>query len=78
MLGLILFTLYTAALGDICRKHCVSFHAYVDDQQIYLSIQEMREGSRQQCMDRIQNSIHGMHWLIMFISDVISCDKTGV
>ena len=37
VLGLILFSLFVSPIGNICRKHNIQFHNYVDDNQNYIT-----------------------------------------
>ena len=37
VLGLILYSMYTAAIADVVNCDCVRFHFYADDKQIYMS-----------------------------------------
>ena len=63
-LGLFLFTLYIAPLGDICRGHNVHFHSYADDQQNYLVFRPSVEGSKEKCRETLQNCIHDIkRWM---------------
>ena len=55
-LGPILFNLYIAPIGDICKKHEVSYRGYADDQQEYLSFQPI-PGCQEQCLNQLQGCI---------------------
>ena len=57
VLGLILFTIYTVPIGDICRKHQVAFHLYADDTQIYLSFRPSIPSSKHECFAKIEKCI---------------------
>ena len=56
-LGPILFTLYQAPLGSICKKHGVTYHLYAGAQQIYPSFKPMKKGSWEECISRIETCI---------------------
>ena len=45
--------LFTSPLGDICRKHDVSFQSYADDQQIYLSFSPSQPGGKDKCLQSL-------------------------
>ena len=42
--GPILYLLYTAPLADVIKGHNMSYHFYVDDSQIYLTVKPLRPG----------------------------------
>ena len=57
VLGLILFTIYTVLIGNICRKRQVAFHLYADDTQIYLSFRPSIPSSKHECIAKIEKCI---------------------
>ena len=56
MLGPIVFSLYIASLGDICKRHGISYHGYADDQQEYISFKSI-PGSQEQCLNQLQGCV---------------------
>jgi hypothetical protein len=73
VLGPLLFTLYTASLGRVLRHHCVRFHFYADDTQVWLPFRPEKIADvlaiMQQCLLDIQKWM-SYHKLKM------NCNKT--
>ena len=66
ILGPILFNLFVAPLGEICRGMGVSFHGYADDTQNYLSFRPMPGSLNNQteCIEKLEKCIDAVrHWM---------------
>ena len=66
ILGPILFNLFVAPLGKLCRAKGVSFQGYADDTQNYLSFQPMPGSLNNQteCIEKLEECIDAVrHWM---------------
>ena len=64
VLGPILFTIYTAPIGDICRKNQIKFHLYANNTQIYLSFKPSIPNYKSDCTIRIDKCINEINiWM---------------
>ncbi|KAK3744261.1 hypothetical protein QZH41_007431 [Actinostola sp. cb2023] len=65
VLGPILFTMYISPIGDLVRRHNISYHMYADDTQLYLSFRsqdqaslDVAKSSMEQCFNAIKKWMH--------------------
>ena len=78
VLGPILFTLFTAPLGEVCRKHGINFQSYADDQQNYLSFKPNNIKSLEKCKESLEACITDIHKWMRTNKLKLNDDKTEV
>ncbi|XP_072030450.1 uncharacterized protein [Amphiura filiformis] len=65
IVGPIGYTIYTLPVGDIARKHDVSYHVYADDTQLYVSCNPKIPGELDKAITKLQNCIYQIKtWMI--------------
>ena len=76
VLGPILFTLYTTPLGEICRKHQLTFHLYADDTQLYIAFKPSVTLSKEEAKSKIEACVSDIRaWMAINLLK-LNDDKT--
>ena len=57
VLGPMLFSVFIGPLGDICRKHGITFHSYADDQHTYLGFRPSITENQNHCITHLEACI---------------------
>ena len=75
VLGPLLFSAYTAPIGDIIRRHNIGFHLYADNTQLYIKF-EMTEINRLLSLRRIEQCLNDVRAWIGDNQLKVNDDKT--
>ena len=78
VLGLFLFTSYTAPLGEIARRHGVELHLYADNTQVYMSFSPLTDESTTRTFQRIEACIAEIRMWLKNNKLMLNDDKTDV
>ena len=78
VLGPLLFTSYTAPLGEIARRHSVELHLYADDTQVYMSFSPLSDESTTRTFQRIEACIAEIRTWLKDNKLMLNDDKTDV
>ena len=76
VLGPILFTIYTTPLGDIVRKHGLTFHLYADDTQLYIAFKPTDNLSKEEALSRIEKCVEDIRAYMAVNFLKLNDDKT--
>ncbi len=74
VLGPLLFMFYMLPMGNIIRKHGVSFHSYADDTQLYIY---SRPGETHQTEKLMECIVDIKNWMSNTFL-ILNSEKTGV
>lgn len=78
VLGPVLFTLYTAPIGRIIRKHGLDYHFYADDSQLYVSFRVRDTDDQVETLSRINACVQEINAWMAYHLLKLSREKTEV
>jgi len=76
VLGPILFSIYNSPLGEIIKKHNISYHIYADDSQLYLAFKPKEPLSQEQARNKLMNCARDVKSFLTFNKMKQNDDKT--
>ena len=63
-MGPLMFPCYTAPLGEIAQKHCIRYHIYADDTQLYVAFNPRDPFAMENALHKLSSCISEMRqWM---------------